>query len=83
MKPNYAGVMSVTVNPTIRLVTSVFAKQGTGMRKRQYVEGRKFENDESGTCDNSGESGNLKTLTIRVDVNIHETSFSSESRKFV
>ena len=80
MKPNYAGVMSVTVNPTIRLVTSVFAEQGTGMRKRQYVEGRKFENDESGT---SNKSGNLKTLTIRVDVNIHETSFSSESRKFV
>ena len=77
MKPDYAGVMSVIVNPTIRLVTSFSTEQGTEGRqgqRRQSVEGL-----------NIGNSGNenIKTLTVRVDVNIQETSFSSDNKHFV
>ena len=77
MKPDYAGVMSVIVNPTIRLVTSFSTEQGTEGRqgqRRQSVEGL-----------NIGNSGNenIKTLTVRVDVNIQETSFSSVNKHSV
>ena len=73
MKPDYAGVMSVIVNPTIRLVTSFSTEKGTEGRK-----GQRGQSVEGGKVGNSG-SENHKTLTVRVDVNIQETSFSSDN----